>query len=82
MGKFKIEDVRNSLIECGFLTKEQSAELSDEQLSKSHFANDLAMDSIDVVILAQNLEKISCLVIPDDKFWECHTVQDVLDLEC
>lgn len=82
MGKFKIEDVRNSLIECGFLTKEQSAELSDEQLSKYYFVNDLGMDSLDVIILAQDLEKISCLVIPDDEFWECRTVQDVLDIEC
>ena len=82
MGKFKIEDVRNSLIRCGFLTNERSAELSDEQLSKYYFANDLGMDSIDVIILAQDLEKISCLVIPDDEFWECRTVQDVLNLEC
>lgn len=82
MGKFKIDDVRNAIIKGGFLTEKQSAELSDEQLSKSNFADDLEMDSIDVIILAQDLEKMSCLVIPDDKFWECRTVQDVLDLEC
>jgi len=82
MGKFSLDDIRSALIKGGYLTVEKSEAISDEQLQKSDFCGDLNMDSLDVILLAQDLEQDSCLVIPEDGFWDCKTVQDVLNLNC
>ena len=80
MKKIKLGDVRSALVALEFLTQEECDELSDQELLKQNFQEDLEMDSLDLILLLERLEGANELSLVDVDIWDCKCVKDLLDI--
>lgn len=79
MGKYSIEQVRAALAASALEFDNEFEGMTDDELAKQSFA-DLGLDSLDTVLLYEKLDDETKLSIPEDKWWDCRTIQDVLNL--
>ena len=79
MGKYSIEQVRAALADSALEFDNEFEGMTDDELAKQSFA-DLGLDSLDTVLLYEKLDDETKLSIPEDKWWDCRTIQDVLNL--
>lgn len=79
MGKYSIEQVRAALVASALEFDNEFEGMTDDELAKQSFA-DLGLDSLDTVLLYEKLDDETKLSIPEDKWWDCRTIQDVLNL--
>ena len=79
MKKIELDDVRSALIALDFLSREESDNLTDSKLKKQDFREDLALDSLDFILLLERLEDTNRLSLIDLDIQECRTVQDLLN---
>ena len=80
MKKIKLGDVRSALVALEFLTQEECDKLSDQELLKQNFQEDLEMDSLDLILLLERLEGANELSLIDVDIWDCKSVKDLLDI--
>ena len=80
MKKINLNDVRSALVDLEFLSQEESDELSDAELLKQDFREDLALDSLDFILLLEQLERCSGrrLSLIDLDFSDFQSVQDLV----
>ncbi len=79
MGKYSIKQVRAALADSALEFDDEFESMTDDELAKQSFA-DLGLDSLDTVLLYEKLDDETKLSIPEDKWWDCRTIQDVLNL--
>ena len=77
--QIELKDVRSALVDLDFMTQEEVNEFSDEQLLQQDFQNDLALDSLDFLLLLERLEGPAEISLMDVGVWDCQTVQDLLN---
>ncbi|NLW69562.1 MAG: acyl carrier protein [Eubacteriaceae bacterium] len=59
----------------------QQKEVDPSEITgETDFYNDLEMNSLDVVSCVADIEELSGVSIPDDKFTDIHTVNDLAEL--
>jgi acyl carrier protein len=80
MKKIKLGDVRSALVALEFLTQEECDELSDQELLKQRFLEDLELDSLDLILLLERLEGANELSLVDVDIWDCKCVKDLIDM--
>lgn len=79
MKEITIEDVRKALLKQEVMTKSALSKISDEDLKLLSFKNDLGMDSLDCMILTENLEGGDDLALVNLQILEDETVGHLLD---
>lgn len=79
MSKYSLKQVRAALANGALGFDNEIESMSDEELAKQSF-EDLGLDSLDTILLYENLDEESKLSIPAEKWWDCKTIQDVLNL--
>ena len=79
MGTYSIKQIRAALADSALEFDCEFKSMSDEDLAKQSF-KDLGLDSLDTLLLYEKLDDETKLSIPEDKWWDCKTIQDVLNL--
>lgn len=74
-----LDSVKSVLLSMGYVSDEQIQKLSDEQVMLLDFKKDLGMDSLDCLILLQNLEGKHELSLINVQMYDCCTIKDLLD---
>lgn len=80
MKKVQIQAIRSALIELDFLSQKDSDEMPDDVLKRKFFREDLALDSLDFILLLERLEGKDKLSLIDLDIRDCPTVQDLLNV--
>lgn len=74
-----LDVIRVALVSMEYLSAQKSQNLSDDELLKLTFQDDLSMDSLDFLILLQHLETKQRLLVINASLYDCRTIQDLLN---